>query len=117
MAQTTPAAVARDRSAHGALFRALQSLDHACARAVGRRRVLVEVRTPMNLEVLRPVWDPLSRDPRIALTVVAEEQDWIRRSLGESGLGHRLINRAQAVWSRFDLAMNADPWNALPLRR
>ena len=117
MARPSPAAVAPRRGASAMLFRTLKSIDHACARAIGPRRVLVEVRTPMNLEVLRPIWEPLARDARIAVTVVAEEKDWVRRSLEAIGVPHRFMDRSEAIWSRFDLAMNADPWNALPLRR
>jgi len=79
--------------------------------------VLVEVRSPMNLEVLRPIWSALAADPRIELTFTAEEEEWVRPFLEKEGQQHWMISRAAAPWRRFDLAFNADPWNALPLRR
>ena len=46
-----------------AAARALRAADRAIARASGRRRVLIEVRTPMNLVVLEPIWKHLQVGP------------------------------------------------------
>lgn len=91
-----------------------RAIDHLTAPC---RRVLIEVRSPMNLEVLRPVWSALAADPRIALTFTAEEDAWVRPALEAAGLAGRLITQKRAMWRRFDLACNADPWNALALKR
>jgi len=91
-----------------------RAIDHA--KAPGRR-VLIEVRSPMNLEVLRPIWSALAGDSRIALTFTAEEDEWVRPLLQAEGLAARMIRQTRATWWRFDLACNADPWNALPLKR
>jgi hypothetical protein len=98
------------------LFQAARRIDRALDHVMGPRRVLIEVRSPMNLEVLRPIWSTLARDPRVELTFTAEEE-WVRPHLEAAGLAHRLISRERAIWRRFDLACNADPWNALPLKR
>ena len=79
--------------------------------------MLVEVRSPMNIEVLRPVWSSLIRDPRVDLTFTSEANGWVRPLLEAAGIAHRLIPPSQAIWARFDLAINADPWNALSLKR
>lgn len=100
-----------------AIARALRSADRAVGRAGGNRRVLIEVRSPMNLEVLRPIWSALATDPRVDLAFTSEAPDWVRPQLAAAGLASRLIAQAAAVWTRFDLACNADPWNALALRR
>lgn len=98
-------------------FRALRGIDRAIAHLTGPHRVLVEVRSPMNLEVLRPLWSALRRDSRVELAFTSESDDWVRPLLQAEGLADRLIPQWRAIWARFDLAVNADPWNALPLRR
>jgi CDP-Glycerol:Poly(glycerophosphate) glycerophosphotransferase len=100
-----------------ALVRNAKRVDRALGHLVGPRRVLIEVRSPMNLEVLRPIWASLAIDSRIEVTFTAVEDAWVRPSLEAAGLGDRLVPGQTAVWQRFDLAFNADPWDALPLRR
>lgn len=99
------------------LFQAVRRLDRALDHIAGPSRVLVEVRSPMNLEVLRPVWSAFVEDPRIEVTFTAEEDDWVRPGLAAAALANRMIPQRAAIWRRFDLACNADPWNALPLKR
>ncbi len=71
----------------------------------------------MNLEVLRPVWSALHHDARVALFFVAEDSSAVRRILEAEGLARALLTAGRVRWSRFDLSFNADPWNAIPLRR
>jgi hypothetical protein len=99
------------------LVRAAKSLDRSVGRLCGPRRVLIEVRSPMNLEVLRPIWTALANDPRVHVTFTAIENAWVRPSLEAAGLAERLLAGDRAIWKRFDLAFNADPWDALDLRR
>jgi hypothetical protein len=68
-------------------------------RLLGPARVLVDVRTQMNLAVLEPMWKALSGDERVRL-------------LFSSETGAR-IN----PWTRVDLAMTADLWNQTALHR
>jgi hypothetical protein len=97
--------------------RAVKRLDRLIGHIGGPRRVLIEVRSPMNLEVLRPIWTALARDRRVELTFTAEEEAWVRPSLEAVGLADRLAPGRDVLWRRFDLAFNADPWNALDLKR
>lgn len=99
------------------LFQAARRIDRALDHLRGPRRVLIEVRSPMNLDVLRPIWSALARDPRVELTFTSEEEEWVRPYLDAAGRSHRMIPGELALWRRFDVACNADPWNALPLRR
>ena len=55
--------------------RAVRSVDHAIGRAAGRRTVLIEARTPMNLAVLRPVFEPLLQDRAGGIQAVAVAPD------------------------------------------
>ncbi|MGH8186278.1 MAG: CDP-glycerol glycerophosphotransferase family protein, partial [Steroidobacteraceae bacterium] len=104
-------------SARRRVLQTMRWCDRLVDHAKGPRRVLIEVRSPMNLEVLRPVWSSLLRDPRVELTFTSEANDWVRPQLEAAGIVDRLVPRSQAIWARFDLAINADPWNALSLRR
>jgi hypothetical protein len=79
--------------------------------------VLVDVRTPMNLAVLRPVWLTLARDPRVAVAFVAEQPEAARRTLAQDGCDAALVSRSSAAWQRWDLALAADAWNQTVLRR
>jgi hypothetical protein len=99
------------------IFQAIRRVDRAIDHLRARHRVLIEVRSPMNLEVLRPIWSALVSDPRVEVTFTSEEAGWVRPLLEKVGLAHRLVPTSRAIWMRFDLACNADPWNALPLKR
>lgn len=97
---------------------AIKRLDHGLGRVGGRRRrVLVDVRTPMNLTVLRPVWQGLRADPRVTLAVTAEHADRVGPALAADGLRAAMITRRRAAWMRFDLALTADVWNPASLHR
>lgn len=97
--------------------RTLRQADHAIGRATSRLRVLVDVRTPMNLAVLRPVWARLQQDRRVAVLFTAEDADGVARALDADGLRPSLVSREAAAWMRVDLALTADAWNHAPLRR
>jgi hypothetical protein len=92
-------------------------LDHGLGRLGGRRQVLVDVRTPMNLAVLRPVWRQLSADPRVTVRFTAEHLEAVGRALEAEGLQEALVIRRRAAWMRFDLALTADLWSSASLRR
>jgi hypothetical protein len=83
----------------------------------GRRSVLVEARTPMNLAVLGPVLQQLRADRRIDVWFTGVERDDLRRAFDELGVGRQTISRDRAAWTRFDLYVNADPWDAVTLHR
>ena len=100
------------RVAHG-----VRRVDHVVGRLAGRRRILVEARTPMNLAVIRPVLDHLRSDPRVRLLVTGPERADLHAAFAELGMADRAISRDAASWTRFDLYINADPWGALSLRR
>jgi CDP-glycerol glycerophosphotransferase (TagB/SpsB family) len=96
---------------------ALRRADHAIGRAVGRVRVLVDVRTPMNLAVLQPMWERLAEDRRVHISVTAEAGTGVDAVLRECRLAAAAVPPSRALWRRFDLAMTADLWNHTPLRR
>jgi hypothetical protein len=105
------------RQEHRRLVQAIRRIDRALDHLKAPRRLLIEVRSPMNLEVLRPIWSAVAADRRVELTFTSEEDGWVRPLLDAAGLAGRMVPQARAEWMRFDLACNADPWNSLPLRR
>ena len=97
--------------------RLVKRVDHGIGRLTGRRRVLIDVRTAMNLAVLGPVWRRLSEDDRVQLLFTAEEAADVRKALDEHGLAGALVSRDRLIWRRIDLSITADAWNQVPLRR
>ena len=98
-------------------IRALRGLDRAIGRRNGRRSILVEARTPLNLAVLRPVVDRILADPRMDVWFTGVERDDLRRAFEELGVADRTLARKDAAWTRFDVYINADPWDAVTLHR
>lgn len=95
------------------LTRALHVLDHAIGRAAGTRRVLVELRTPVYVAVLGPVYETLGDFPDVDVRFTSEYPDRIRPLVPDGAF----LTHEQAEWQRFDLYLNADPWAAARLRR
>lgn len=95
------------------LTRALHALDHAVGRAGGVRRVLVELRTPVYVAVLGPIYEMLADLPDVDLRFTSENPDRITPLVGAD----LFLTHAQAEWQRFDLYVNGDPWAAARLRR
>lgn len=91
----------------------IHALDHAIGRLSGKRRVLVELRTPVYRAVLGPVYEALEKVPHVDLAFTSESPEQIRPLVGS----HRFLTHREAEWRRFDLYMNADPWAAARLRR
>jgi hypothetical protein len=92
-------------------------LDHEIGSSIGRRRVLVEARTPMNLAVLRPIVEPLLRDTRLDVRVTAIDRPPVEAACSEMRPPAAFVSRGRAKWARWDLYLNADPWEALRPRR
>lgn len=95
------------------LTRAVHTWDHAVGRLSRRRRVLVEMRTPVYHAVLGPVCDAVQRFPDVELHYTSEYPGRIKPLIGDQ----HFVSHAQAEWSRYDLYLNADPWAAARLRR
>src|SRR6185436_17829059 len=98
--------------------RGVRQIDHAVARIGGRRRsILIEARTPMNLAVLRPVFERLLPDSRLRVQVTGPTRGDLAAAFEEHGIAERVVDRNGVRWRRFDLYVNADPWEAVKLRR
>ena len=71
----------------------------------------------MNLAVLRPVFEVLRANPRVRLQFTGPPREDLRMAFEELGVAEQAISRADAAWARWDLYINADPWEAVELRR
>jgi len=105
----------------GALWRQAVSLarrvDFAASRVLFPLRVLVDARTPMNLAVLAPVWGQLLADSRLDVRFTGPDRADIQHAFGTAGLVARVVSRQAARLQRWDLYMNADPWDPATLLR
>jgi hypothetical protein len=95
------------------LASSIRSLDRTLARLSPTRRILVEFRTPMHAAVLGPVIDALEARGTLEIFFTSGDTDRIR-PLVPAG---RFLTPAQARWRRFDAYLNADPWDAVSLKR
>jgi hypothetical protein len=91
--------------------------DAAAGRTFFPLRVLVDARTPMNLVVLAPVWRELLADGRLDVRFTGPAGDDLSRAFERFGVASRALTRASARLQRWDLYLNADPWDPAPLRR
>ena len=98
-------------------IRGVRAMDHAAGRLLGRRRVLVDARSPLNFAVMAPLVAALRRDDRVDVDLTSDGRDDIACVFEKAGLAHRVVDRQRARWTRYDLYLNADPWNPAPLAR
>jgi hypothetical protein len=91
--------------------------DHAIGRRFSRPRVLVDARTPMNLAVLAPLWRSLIEDERLELRFTHPNRPDITQAVARAGIHSRVIPRPRAALQRWDLYLNADPWDPAVLWR
>ena len=71
----------------------------------------------MNLAVLKPVFTPLLDDSRVRLRFTGPVREDLAGAFRESGVASMVIPREKAPWTRVALYINADPWEAVQLRR
>jgi hypothetical protein len=91
--------------------------DSAVGRALFRLRILVDARTPMNLAVLAPMWRALLADARLDVRFTGPERHDLSRAFSSAGVAGRAISRRTARLQRWDLYVNADPWDPATLLR
>jgi GT2 family glycosyltransferase len=109
-------AVSRVKAVRRAVLATARGIDQAVGRALGPRRVLVDVRNSMHAAVLAPITAALERDPRVAVYFTSERMAEVNDVLGTKARG-RVISQRQAMWRRWDLYLSADPWTRPPLHR
>lgn len=94
----------------------VRRVDVRASRAGGRRRVLVDGRTPVNYVMVAPVHRAMQNDPRLEFYFTAsEEPDRLRDIYRNAPAGSRLISPRRAALVKFDAYLASDfMWATLP---
>jgi len=97
--------------------RQVARIDRTIARLSGRRRVVFDARTPMNIGILAPVAAALERDPRIDVVWTSDRAGELAAASAAAGTPVRIVPRSAMEWRRVDLCVTADAWDPPRLRR
>jgi len=93
----------------------LRRVDHAIGRRSGRRRILVDARTPVNFTMVAPVYRALAADPRVSFFFTASEEPHRLRDIYREAPGAATVTPARARLMRFDAYVASDfMWQPLP---
>jgi CDP-Glycerol:Poly(glycerophosphate) glycerophosphotransferase len=94
---------------------ALRSFDRQTGQRSGRRRILVDARTPVNFTMIAPVYRAMRRDPRVEFYFTASEEPGRRQAIYWEAPSVRLIHPLGAACMRFDAYVASDDmWATLP---
>ena len=99
---------------------ALRRLDRSVGRRSGRRRVLVDARTPVNFTMVAPIWRAMAVDSRVAFFFTASEEpnrlrDIYHEPLSAHADDFQIVTPDQARLMRFDAYLASDfMWQSLP---
>ena len=94
----------------------MRRADRWVGRRSGRRRILVDARTPVNYAIVAPVHRAMARDPRIEFHFTASEAPAHLRDVYREAPGDlRLLAPGRAALMRFDAYLASDfTWQWLP---
>src|SRR3954468_3743131 len=94
---------------------ALRRTDRMLGQRSGRRRILVDARTPVNFTIVAPVYHAMVADNRVDFFFTASEEPHRLREIYRGAKGLRLIDPADARRMRFDAYLASDfMWQPLP---
>ena len=89
--------------------------DRAIGQRSGRRKVLVDARTPVNFTMVAPIYRAMAADTRVAFYFTASEEPERLREIYREANGVTLIHPAAAQRMRFDAYVASDfMWQSLP---
>lgn len=93
----------------------VRELDTRFSRRAGRRRILVDARTPVNFTIVAPIVRALERDPRIEFYFTASEEPERMSAIYREAPDVRLIHPRRAALLKFDAYVASDfMWATLP---
>jgi CDP-glycerol glycerophosphotransferase (TagB/SpsB family) len=94
---------------------AARDLDTRLTRRTGRRRVLVDARTPVNFTMVAPVYRRMRSDPRVAFWFTASEEPHRMPEIYHEAADLQLVHPARAALMKFDAYVASDfMWTSLP---
>jgi CDP-glycerol glycerophosphotransferase (TagB/SpsB family) len=93
----------------------LRHIDSWMSRRDGRRRMLVDARTPVNFRIFAPVYRLLRTDPRLQIFFTASDEPHRMAEIYREAGDVPLITPARAARMKFDAYVASDfMWAALP---
>lgn len=93
----------------------VQQVDTRISRRSGRRRILVDSRTPVNFTMVAPVVRAMAQDPRIQFYFTASEEPACIGGIYREAAGVRTIDPRRAALMKFDAYVASDfMWASLP---
>jgi hypothetical protein len=93
----------------------LRELDARRRLRSGRRRILVDARTPVNFTMVAPVVRAMERDPRVEFYLTASEEPRRLAQIYREAPGLRRIHPRRAALMKFDAYVASDfMWATLP---
>ena len=99
----------------GPALDAVRRFDRHVGRRSGRRRVLVDARTPVNYTMVAPLVRAMASDPRVAFFFTASEDPNRLRDIYREAPDVRTISPGLARLMRFDAYLASDfMWQTLP---
>lgn len=93
----------------------VREIDTRISRRSGRRRILVDARTPVNFTMVAPVVRRMERDERIRFYFTASEEPDRLAAIYHEAPGIRTIHPRRAALMKFDAYVASDfMWASLP---
>jgi hypothetical protein len=86
----------------------VRRLDKRLSRRSGRRRILVDARTPVNYTMVAPVFRAMAHDPRVSFYFTATEEPGRIRQIYHEARGIRTIHPRRATLLKFDAYIASD---------
>jgi hypothetical protein len=93
----------------------VRRVDRTLGQRTGRRRILVDARTPVNFTMVAPVYRAMAADPRVSFYFTASEEPQRLREIYREAPDVRLVHPSSARYMRFDAYVASDfMWQSLP---
>jgi hypothetical protein len=99
----------------GRALSGVQKVDTVLSRWSGRRRILVDSRTPVNYTMVAPIVRAMRADPRVEFYFTASEEPERLADIYREAPGVRTIHPRRAALMKFDAYLASDfMWASLP---
>ena len=99
----------------GTALSRVQQVDTRLSRRSGRRRILVDARTPVNYTMVAPVVRAIASDPRVEFYFTASEEPHRLSDIYREAVGVRTLDPRRAALMKFDAYVASDfMWASLP---
>ena len=91
-----------------AMIQRLREFDNRAGRRSGRRRVLVDARTPVNYVMVAPIIKAMGHDPRVEFLFTASEEPRRAREIYSEAPGVQIVHPVRAAAMKFDAYIASD---------